>query len=92
MSDSLGNRLQQAHDLGVEGPMPEGSMTEGLDMASAGSIEKHLAHLAVQSAATGQAATEWRASTQADIEGATPAVIAQAEKFMRSAGVWPWQD
>jgi hypothetical protein len=85
MAEGLGNKLQRLHDLTVEGPPPE-----GLDLASTGSIPKHLSHLALQSAAAGQDAQQWRAAVLAEIPGVSPQVTEDAERFMREAGLWPW--
>ncbi len=81
----LGEQLQHTHDLAISGPMPE-----GLDMASAGSIPKHLSHLAMQAVADGCTVEQWRAAVARDIAGCTPEVLAEAERFMRANGLWPW--
>lgn len=74
------------HEL-LHGPPSE---VEGLESASCPLHRKHLAQLAMGSAAEGLSAQEWRATI---VEGLGPdmtPLVDEAVACMRSAGLWPW--
>lgn len=87
MTDGPGLRLQAVHLEIVGEPVPE-----WLEEASCGPAAKHLAHLAMHAAETGQTAAQWRVWIHTHAPDVSPELFAEAEECMRHAGLWPWRD
>ncbi len=84
MHDAL---LHNHHEL-LERGLDE---VEGLEGASCPPHRKHLAQVAMGSAAEGLSAEQWRSAI---VDGLGPEItplVDEAEACMRSVGLWPWQ-
>lgn len=52
---------------------------------------KHLAHLAMQTAAAHGSEAEWRQWIRMRVPEVTDRLINEAEECVRRAGLWPWR-
>jgi hypothetical protein len=70
-------------------PVSDPALIEWLEEASCGPHVKALAVLAADAAGRGASADQWRQDLLAEHPDA-PALLAEAEECMHSAGLWPW--
>ena len=87
MTDRVGRRLQAVHSGLIEEPLPE-----GIENASCGPAVKHLAHLAMHTAAANGTEAAWREWVHANVPEVSDKLIDDAEECMRWAGLWPWHE
>lgn len=82
---SVGQRLQAVHTGVDTGPLPE-----WLEEASCGPAVKHLAHLALHTAASGGSEADWRSWVDHNVPEASDELMGEASECMHGAGLWPW--
>lgn len=85
-SATAGARLEAIHAQVVDEPLPE-----WLEAAACGPAVKHLAHLAMQTAAAHGSEAEWRQWIRMRVPEVTDRLINEAEECVRRAGLWPWR-
>lgn len=72
----------------LESPLDD---AEGLESASCPPHRKHLAQIAMGSAAEGLSAEQWRSTIVQGLGPDITPLVDEAEACMRSAGLWPWR-
>jgi hypothetical protein len=81
----VGAKLQAVHD-----GMPDEPLPEGLDSASCDPAVKHLAHLALHTAAANGTEADWKDWVRQNVPEASGTVLAEAVSCMHESGLWPW--